>query len=201
MEKLTAQALTGMREPTTKIVITPEQKQRYAARLELQTFGDANLLAVEDACMEWLAAFDDQRAPCWISLVGASGTGKTHCAKRLWKYAQPRADFSRTAYVPKWFYWPDFVDELRSGNAYEQFNDLKKWPLLFLDDIGAERDPSGFAAEKLNTLLGCRMDRWTILTSNKDFDALAAVDGRISSRLIRGQNICVGIKTQDFSTR
>ena len=151
--------------------------------------------------MEWLAAFDDQRAPRWISMVGASGTGKTHCAKRLWKYTLPRADFSRTAYVAKWFYWPDFVDELRSGNAYEQFNDLKKWPLLFLDDIGAERDPSGFAAEKLNTLLGCRMDRWTILTSNKDFDALAAVDGRISSRLIRGQNICVGIKTQDFSTR
>jgi len=151
--------------------------------------------------MEWLAAFDAKESPRWLSLLGMSGTGKTHCALRLWKYASQRANFSRTDYFPKRFFWPDFVDELRSGNAYEQFNDLKKWPVLFLDDIGAERDASGFAAEKLNTLLGCRMDKWTLLTSNKDFDALAAIDGRISSRLIRDKNICVGIKTKDFSER
>lgn len=151
--------------------------------------------------MEWMDAFEQHQAPRWLSLVGASGTGKTHCAKRLWKWAKARSDFNRTAYVPMMIYWPDFVDELRGGDAYDRFNDLKKWPVLFLDDIGAERDPSGFAAEKLNTLLGCRMDQWTLLTSNKDFDALAAVDGRISSRLIRDHNICVGIKTKDFSTR
>lgn len=151
--------------------------------------------------MEWMAAFEARQTPRWLSLVGASGTGKTHCARRLWKWAKDRADFSATQYVTEAFYWPDFVDELRGGNAYDRFNDLKKWPVLFLDDIGAERDPTGFAAEKLNTLLGCRMSKWTLLTSNKDFDALAAVDGRISSRLIRDENICVGIKTQDFSTR
>ena len=78
---------------------------------------------------------------------------------------------------------------------------MKRWPVLFLDDIGAERDASGFAAEELNTLLGCRVDQWTLISSNKDADGLKAVDGRIFSRLIRDKNICVGVNTQDFSER
>ncbi len=72
---------------------------------------------------------------------------------------------------------------------------------MFLDDIGAERDPSGFAAEELNTLLGCRMNKWTLITTNKTSDSLEQMDGRIYSRIIRGDNISIGINTKDFSDR
>lgn len=80
-------------------------------------------------------------------------------------------------------------------------DDMKRWPVLFLDDIGAERDPSGFAAEELNALLGCRMNRWTLLTTNKTADALKAIDGRVWSRVIRGENIAVSVNTMDYSDR
>ena len=54
------------------------------------------------------------------------------------------------------------MDRLRAGESYGTYNDMKRWPYLVLDDIGAERDPSGFSAEKLTTLLG--------------YDALAITD-------------------------
>ena len=79
--------------------------------------------------------------------------------------------------------------------------EMKRWPVLFLDDIGAERDPSGFAAEELNTLLGCRVDKWTLITSNKDAEGLRAIDGRILSRMIRDENVCISINCPDFATR
>lgn len=104
-------------------------------------------------------------------------------------------------YFSRVIFWPDFIQELRGGKSFELRNELKRWPVLFLDDIGAERDPSGFAAEELNTLLGCRMNRWTLITSNKEFDAIKEIDARISSRLVRGDNICASVNTKDFAER
>lgn len=178
--------------------ITPERIQKFAARLEFQTFADGDLTAMVGAGLEWLDAFQQRRPARWLTLLGQSGTGKTHVARRLWHCVRPLADFSGVEFDARAIYWPDFVDELRSGEAYGQFNDLKLWPVLFLDDIGAERDPNGFASEKLNTLLGCREGRWTIMTSNfarKDFEA------RVADRLVRPPNICVGVKTRSFTAR
>jgi len=158
-------------------------------------------------------AFKRGEEPRWLSLLGVSGTGKTHCARRLFFWAKARAEEGRTVqrgefgyydgldYIPHEIYWPEFVQLLRAGHGFGKRDDMKRWPVLFLDDIGAERDASGFAAEELNTLLGMRVGKWTILTSNKDIEALKAVDGRISSRLIRGKNICVGVNTIDFAER
>lgn len=136
-----------------------------------------------------------------MSLIGFSGTGKTHCAKKLWAYAKAASDWSRYSYFPKMIFWPDFIQMLRAGDSFEMRQEMKRWPVLFLDDIGAERDSSGFAAEELNTLLGCRMDKWTLITSNKDIDGLQAIDRRIASRMVRHPNICVGIKAMDFVNR
>ena len=98
-------------------------------------------------------------------------------------------------------FWPDFIQKLRAGDAFEKRQEMKRWPVLFIDDIGAERDPSGFAAEELNTLLGCRIDRWTLITSNKDADGIKAIDGRIASRLIRDRNKVVCIKAGDYALK
>ena len=176
-------------------------KPKFVDWLAFDTMNDSELVKVATAAQEWASAFKSKQHPRWLSIIGKSGTGKTHICKRLWNYAKAKSDWSKCDYFSKVIFWPDFVQQLRAGHAYEMRNEMKRWPVLFLDDIGAERDPSGFAAEEINTLLGCRMDKWTLLTSNKDADAIKAIDGRIFSRMIRGLNICVGVKAVDYATR
>ena len=191
----------------------PPLNPKFCEWLGFKTCGDPELEKIARACDEWLLAFQKKQPARWLSLIGSSGTGKTFCAKKLWNYANKHSSTGRTVrsnganwhddmdFVPHIIFWPDFVQKLRAGKAFDLRDDMKRWPVLFLDDIGAERDPSGFAAEELNTLLGCRMGKWTLLTSNKDADALQAIDGRIYSRLIRDLNRCVGVNTVDFAER
>jgi len=133
--------------------------------------------------------------------------------RQLFKWANDRVATGHTvtkkgfnyyedlAYFPHEIYWPHFVQQLKSGKAYEIRDDMKHWPVLFLDDVGAERDPSGFAADELNTLLGCRMSKWTLITSNSTIERFSEIDERISSRLIRPPNVCVSVQTIDYSLR
>jgi DNA replication protein DnaC len=151
--------------------------------------------------LEWLTALNSKQTPRWITFLGNSGTGKTYLAKTLFSLAVKRLGTAATNYIVRSCYWPDFVQRLRDGTAYGERNDMKLWPVLLLDDIGAERDVSGFATEELNTLLGCRMGKWTILTANLEFDRVTQLDQRIASRMYRDGNICLEIKTEDFSLR
>lgn len=73
--------------------------------------------------------------------------------------------------------------------------------MVDLDDNGAERDTTGFASEQLNTLLGCRADKWTILTSNLSLSQLGDIDPRIADRMIRSPNIIVQLSTISHSLR
>jgi len=179
----------------------PAFSQKFADWIKFKTFGDAELEKLTTAAHEWAGAFKRGDKPRWLSIIGTSGAGKTYVCRQLWKYAKEKTNWQKFGYVPHVVFWPDFIQELRSGASYELRNELKRWPVLFLDDIGAERDPSGYAAEELNTLLGCRVGKWTLITSNKDLSALQAVDGRIASRLIRDENICVSVNTKDFAER
>lgn len=153
------------------------------------------------ACGEWLSALEEHRQPRWITFLGSSGNGKTHCARRLWKIARRQFDWQYCAYPEHEIYWPTFIQQLRSGKAFEVRSDMQKWPLLFLDDVGAERGASGFSAEELNALAGARMGKWTILTANLDFSAIKAIDERIASRIVRDNNIVVQVNTKDYSLR
>ena len=190
-----------MRGLTTPNESTSQYPAKFADWLRVVTFGDPELKKLVQACWDWQQAFEEKRPARWLALVGQSGTGKTHCAERLWDWAHKQGGFARAEFIPKKIVWPTFVQRLRAGNGYEMRDDFKRWPVLLLDDVGSERDPSGFATEELVTLLLARMGKWTLITSNKTPEALRALDERIYSRLIRGQNICVGIKTKDFSER
>ena len=99
-------------------------------------------------------------------------------------------------------FWPAFVSDLRAGASYNRLTDMRTWPLLVLDDIGAERDVHGFAAEQLNMLLGCRTGRWTIITSNLDLGGLAAIDRRIADRIVREPgNLYLVLETKSYALR
>jgi DNA replication protein DnaC len=127
------------------------------------------------------------RNPRWLTLAGPSQRGKTHCAKALWREVKARCEWNPhwVNYTPRLIYWPKFVDDMRSGDRFEEFRDMQRWPFLVLDDCGAERDPNGFATEKLNTLLGCRTGRWTIITTNLLPEDWSKIEPRILSRMAR----------------
>lgn len=147
-----ASALTEMQALSTPepLVNIPN----WAKWAEFNTCSDPQLTAMVSAMARFVLAMKENHPPRWLSLLGTSGNGKTHLAKRAWRFACKRFGWDKTGYLPEFIYWPDFVDRLRSGDAYEHFNDLKNWPVLALDDIGAERDSTGFASEKLNTING-----------------------------------------------
>lgn len=147
----------------------------------------------------------DQVRPFWLSVLGKSGTGKTHCAKQLWGLAS-RLFFSGAKYMERFIYWPTFVEELREkireSVGMGELLDMAKWPLLVLDDIGSDRDPSGFATDKLNTLLNMRVGKWTVITSNLDLAGLSKIDDRIASRIVREPgNLVIQMTTQDYGLR
>jgi DNA replication protein DnaC len=199
MQKTVSNALTGALEQQTKE--SPADTKTLAKWLNLQTHDDPQIEAMVDACGRFAVDFTNGLSPRWISFLGVTGTGKTHCGRRLWENLKNRSSWRRTEYVPSEIYWPMFVADLRAGIAYERLRDLFSWPVLFLDDIGAERDSTGFASENLNTLIGCRANRWTIITSNLMLEQLAAIDPRISDRMIRKPNIVVEVNTVSHSLR
>ena len=139
-----------------------------------------------ECCARFIQRFDEKKLrACWLALLGSVGTGKTHCGQRVWDHLSEEFDWHKFDYFHHKIYWPEFIMELRGGNKYEKLREMMRWPVLFLDDIGAERDSTGFAAEQLNMLLGCRVGRWTIITSNLNLHQLALIDPRIADRIIR----------------
>jgi DNA replication protein DnaC len=158
---------------------------------QLRTFQDPQLERLLRQTAEYVLAFQAGHAPAWLTLMGVSETGKTHTARRVWRHLAAKSQWTRAAYVHGEIFWPQFVEELRAsaggeGNAHLRLLDMaSRWPVLFLDDIGAELDKTGFASEKLNMLLGARVGRWTILTSNLGLGDLEKLDTRIASRIVR----------------
>jgi DNA replication protein DnaC len=169
--------------------------------LAFNTCGDPVLEGMLAAAVDWIRGFRNNERPRWISFLGDSGTGKTHLGSRCFNFLWRRTNWRACSYIGHVVYWPDFVQRLRSGESFGKRDDMKRWPVLMLDDIGAERDTTGFASEELNTLLGCRGDKWTILTANVTLQKLAQIDQRIASRVVRGKNIAVQCNTCDYALR
>ena len=102
----------------------------------------------------------------WLFLTGPHGCGKTHLAVAV---LDEQVDEGRRCVFAK---VPDLLDRLRSSFSDEsQFNydhemeQLKKTPLLVLDDLWAE-ESTPWAEEKLFQILDYRYNTWlpTIIT-------------------------------------
>lgn len=186
-------------QPTKELPLSIEA---WAAWLKLETLNDPELEKLVGVCARWARRMKLHQSPAWISLIGKSGTGKTHCAYRLWDFSELRFDWHKMEFPHSKIFWPEFVNRLRAGDAFEKMRDMSRWPVLFLDDIGAERDTTGFASEQLNTLLGTRVGKWTILTSNLGLEQLAGIDPRISDRIIREPgNEYIELTTASYAVR
>jgi DNA replication protein DnaC len=149
-----------------------------------------------------------------LILCGANGSGKTHAAKALHRWfkhcrttigpvatitqeGEPDCRIPDSTYVN----WPAVV----AGFKQDQWlimDALMNDYYVTLDDIGAEHDPSGIAAEKLYLILSRREHKHTLITTNVSPDQFQnRFDRRIASRLFRNSIDIDLSDVPDFSLR
>lgn len=191
---------------TQETPISPRTRAQIvsgASWFGLDTFGDPAVEALIAGALVWLEAVKLDHKPRWLALLGKSGIGKTAIAKRIWKSMvnNRKTETPECAFSPRMIYWPDLVKRLRTGEGMEMTLDFENWPFLILDDICAERDSTGFASEQLNTILGRRAGKWTIITSNKFLSQLADMELRIADRMQRDGSIVVESTAKSHASR
>jgi DNA replication protein DnaC len=137
-----------------------------------------NLALVRAVCREWASS-----PKGWMTLVGETGTGKTHLAAAI---AGTRLDAGDKVYFAV---VPDLLDHLRrtynpneSASFDDVFDDLRAADLLVLDDLGAH-STTAWAQEKLYQLFSYRylQAKPTVITMNLNPEEL---DPRLASRLL-----------------
>ncbi len=119
----------------------------------------------------------------WLVLQGGFASGKTHLAAAIANYR------SGEGIPPLFIMVPDLMDHLRatfspdSTVSYDRrFDEIKKSPLLVLDDLGTE-SMTPWVREKLYQLFNYRYNAGlpTVITTT---DKLSEIDPRIRSRIL-----------------
>lgn len=146
----------------------------------------------------------------WLSLLGTTGTGKTHLAKIVMRQFIDQNRFDApfdSGYNVKygnrgtWINWRTFCASIRSG-AYDLIEDVCKDWFVILDDVGSERDSTGFIAEAIDRIFNQRQNKWTMITSNLTLQDFAnKVDVRVSDRMLRGNNEIIEIDCLSYAER
>lgn len=120
---------------------------------------------------EFIDNFNSEQKPKGLYLNGSFGSGKTYLIASLFNEMAKRNVKSIL------IYYPEFLRSLKSSfqtNYQEQFNHIKKIPLLLLDDIGAENCSNWSRDEVLGPILQYRMENHlsTFFTSNLTMEEL-----------------------------
>ena len=102
---------------------------------------------------------------------GSFGSGKTYLVAALFN------EMAKKGVRSVLIYYPEFLRSLKASfqtNYDEQFNYIKKVPLLLLDDIGAENCSNWSRDEVLGPILQYRMENHlpTFFTSNLTLEEL-----------------------------
>jgi DNA replication protein DnaC len=125
--------------------------------------------------------FAQAQAKPWLFLHGKYGCGKTHLAAAIANVSVEKG--IQTLFITV----PDLLDTLRfsyssnESSFEERFEEIRKSPLLILDDFGTQ-NATDWAQEKLFQIINYRyINRLPlIVTTNLDLDE---IDGRLRSRL------------------
>lgn len=141
--------------------------------------------------------------PHWLTLWGSPGTGKTFLATAVYDWLRLLPRFRATADTPgpRMVRWAELMDDFQAKkDITSRFEALRRSPLVFIDDIGAEHVTSATLA-KLSSIADARLGKWTILTSNTGPNQWHEMDARIASRMHRGASVVLECSTKDFSAR
>ena len=147
---------------------------------------------------------DKRTAPRWLSLVGNSGTGKTHLAKGIWRAWEDKGKFymKRGAELVKHGLFKKFsklCNEMRGG-AFSAFQSCADADFLVLDDLGSEYSTE-FSQRQLASMLDQRLGKWTVITTNLSMKDISDIDVRIADRMIRGDNEVIELDCVSYSMR
>ena len=120
---------------------------------------------------EFIDNYDNEDKPKGIYLNGSFGSGKTYLVAALFN------EMAKKGIRSVLIYYPEFLRSLKASfqtNYDEQFNYIKKVPLLLLDDIGAENCSNWSRDEVLGPILQYRMENHlpTFFTSNLTLEEL-----------------------------
>jgi DNA replication protein DnaC len=135
--------------------------------------------SLEQACNQ--AKHFAQSMDGWLLFQGEFGCGKTHLAAAI-------ANFAVSMGVPSLFITvPDLLDSLRfsyqdpESSFEERFEEIRRAPLLVLDDFGTQ-NATAWAQEKLFQILNYRYINHLPLVVTTNL-SLREIEGRIRSRL------------------
>ena len=137
-----------------------------AQRTDITSDERSNLREALRLCVEFV-----EQPHGWLVLTGSHGCGKTHLAAAI------ASEFvARTARDVMFVTAPDLLDHLRASyspqaaTSYDRrFDEVKRAPLLVLDDLGTE-SATPWAREKLFQLLSYRYNALlpTVITSSAE---------------------------------
>jgi DNA replication protein DnaC len=199
-----------MPRPTPSTPDAPVNTGTWAKWFEFETLDEPQLERMVRAAAQFVL---DVRAnkPCpWLVLVGTSGAGKTHLARRIWRWWTAIGKFNvqqtpkRVDTSGQFCSFPKFIKECKGGD-FGRTDDLANDRLVVLDDIGAGTDPKPWIASTLLTIIEGRMDdrKATVITANLSVEEVASMyDPRIASRLVRrGQDKVIQVELPDYKLR
>jgi len=175
-----------------------------------ETLKDPPLEKFLDGAATFAASINYVSPPHWLTLSGESGTGKTTLARAIYRQFMDQNRFeiqfdkSRNRIVGNtamFVDWRKLCDSLRGG-AYELLEDICEEWFVILDDLGAERDTTGFIASATDRILNSRLGKWTLLTTNLPLSEIAErIDPRVASRMLRDNNVVIEIDAPDWNRR
>lgn len=126
-----------------------------------------------------------QRPRRWLSLLGASGVGKTHLAEAVAAILKKE----RPGWLVQCWKWQKVVSIYRDGDFGIVEHLVENPYVLVLDDIGAENTTEAVRSMLVRIADG-RLGKWTLWTSNLLSDDIGkTIDVRIASRMYRGDNV------------
>lgn len=164
---------------------------------------------MQTAARDFLAELHQPRVSCqprWLSFCGESWLGKTFLMELI-REAAPTDCFAHPSFqrAGRKLKWGDCIWRLRNeetrAEACADIDEALEHRLLLIDDIGGSKD-SEFSASALFRIMEKRINRWTLITSNRSLKQIEdTIDARISSRMVRDRNVCLEIKTVSFAQR
>ena len=198
-------ALTEMKAPST--TANQPNMQAWAAWFRFQTLKDPQLEQMVTECARFVRDIKSGAKPRWLTLAGACGVGKTFLAKRIYRWVCESHIFQTTtmnddefSYSDEWLYWETAAKGLQRNE--DPIFHTPRTKFAVIDDIGASRDNTGHATNQLAILLGQRVNKWTLITTNLNLQQIAErIDQRVASRIIRDGNTVVEVDAPDFALR